>query len=328
MKRFALAITLSYLLSACAGHPQEVETKRDELIPAQIAPEFAKPLELVEIPKPIPFPNQLKPLPHLSAPATTSSPTQSVNDANAAARIEPTPSGFINAIQVWPYSPAALYQVYSSPGQTTDLVFQGGEHLIDVSVSDPVRWIVGDTSSGTADAQQSHLIVKPTRAGLKANLIITTDRRTYYVELHSATETWMAAVSWEYPSDRLAALKVANQKRETDTSVASGLQLDRLQFRYRITGDDVAWKPLRAFDDGQKVYIQFPSDITQGEMPPLFVLGSEGDAQLVNYRVRAPYYIVDRLFSAAELKLGAKDAKSVRIIRSDLEVPRRKKGRR
>ncbi len=64
------------------------------------------------------------------------------------------------------------------------------------------------------------------------------------------------------------------------------------------------WKPQRAFDDGEKVYIQFPPGIAQGELPPLFVIGAQGDGQLVNYRFRPPYYIVDRLFGAAELRLG------------------------
>ena len=33
-------------------------------------------------------------------------------------------------------------------------------------------------------------------------------------------------------------------------------------------------------------------------------MGAEGDGKLVNYRFRSPYYIVDRLFGAAELRLG------------------------
>src|SRR3546814_3447966 len=80
-----------------------------------------------------------------------------------------------------------------------------------------------------------------------------------------------------------------------------------------MSGGAPAWRPLRAFDDGDKVYIQFPANIGQGELPPLFVIGAEGDVQLVNYRVRPPYLIVDRLFGAAELRLGGKHAQVVRI---------------
>jgi type IV secretion system protein VirB9 len=76
------------------------------------------------------------------------------------------------------------------------------------------------------------------------------------------------------------------------------------------------WRPLRAFDDGLKVYIEFPRGIAQGEMPPLFVLGPKGDAELVNYR-HQNYYIVDRLFAAAELRLGDDGGKKIRIVRTD-----------
>lgn len=65
------------------------------------------------------------------------------------------------------------------------------------------------------------------------------------------------------------------------------------------------------------MYIQFPRRIDQGEMPPLFVVGPEGDNQLVNYRVRGSYYIVDRLFAAAELRLGEDSQQVVRISRMD-----------
>jgi hypothetical protein len=85
----------------------------------------------------------------------------------------------------------------------------------------------------------------------------------------------------------------------------------------RGLGSNPPWKPLRAFDDGEKVYIQFPPGIAQGELPPLFVIGAQGDGQLVNYRFRSPYYIVDRLFGAAELRLGGDKGDVVRIERTD-----------
>jgi len=82
-----------------------------------------------------------------------------------------------------------------------------------------------------------------------------------------------------------------------------------------LSGDRPSWRPLRAFDDGQKTYIEFPSGLSQGEAPPLFVLGADGKAELANYRVRERYYIVDRLFDAAELRLGLKKQQVVRITR-------------
>src|SRR3546814_18984857 len=88
---------------------------------------------------------------------------------------------------------------------------------------------------------------------------------------------------------------------------------------YAIDGDRAPWRPLHAFDDGRQVFIEFPKGIGQGELPPLFVVGSEGDtSELVNYRVRGNYVVVDRLFAAAELRFGSgKNQKRVRITRTD-----------
>ena len=244
-----------------------------------------------------------------------------VSRANAEARVAPTREGYVNAIQVWPYSDGALYQVYAAPGRVTVISLQPGEELVTVAAGDTVRWIVGDTSSGADDALRVSVLVKPTRAGLKTNLVITTSRRTYLIELTSTEKAWMASVSWDYPKDRMLALQRQAQAAQASAPVDTGLSLEKIRFRYAVSGGNPPWKPLRAFDDGEKVYIQFPPGIAQGELPPLFVIGARGDGQLVNYRFRSPYYIVDRLFGAAELRLGGGKGSDggdvVRIERTD-----------
>ncbi|MET3515016.1 type IV secretion system protein VirB9 [Pseudacidovorax sp. 1753] len=292
----------------------------DEPVEATRVPEPASPAAVIEVPQVLPMPAQLKPLDtEAPAPVATEPADEArrVARANDDARVAPTRDGYVNAIQVWPYSEGALYQVYAAPGRVTAILLQAGEELVTVAAGDTVRWIVGDTASGAGETARFSVLVKPIRADLKTNLVITTNRRTYLVELTSTQQAWMASVSWDYPKDRLIALKREAVKAQAATPIDSGLALERLRFRYAMRGDSPPWKPLRAFDDGEKVYIQFPAGITQGELPPLFVVGAQGDAQLVNYRFRPPYYIVDRLFGAAELRLGAGKADVVRIERSD-----------
>src|SRR3546814_9946399 len=65
----------------------------------------------------------------------------------------------------------------------------------------------------------------------------------------------------------------------------------------------------------------FGEDIATGDMPPLFVIGGSGEAELVNYRVQGRYMIVDRLFERGELRLGA--GKQARVVRIKREMPRR-----
>jgi len=194
---------------------------------------------------------------------------------------------------------------------------QKGEELVTVAAGDTVRWIVGDTFSGAGDALRVSVLVKPIRSNLKTNLVITTSRRTYLIELTSTEKAWMASVSWNYPKDRMLALQRQARAAQVSAPVDADLSLERIRFRYVISGSNPPWQPLRAFDDGEKVYIQFPAGIAQGELPPMFVIGAQGDGQLVNYRFRSPYYIVDRLFGAAELRLGADKGDVVRIERTD-----------
>ena len=241
--------------------------------------------------------------------------------------MEPLKSAYLNAIQVYPFSPGALYQVYTSPGRITDVALEPGEELRDVSSPDTVRWIIGDTESGEGSQRAIHIAIKPTKTGLKSNLAIYTSRRTYFLELTSTPETWMASVAWEYPQEHLQILKSANRDRELAQPLAENVPLDHLQFRYDISGDSPPWRPMRAFDDGTHVYIQFPESIAQSDRPPLFVLGASGEGELVNYRTRGAYYIVDRLFSSAELRLGTKKAQVVSIQRTDLPSGKRDRTR-
>lgn len=323
IRNYALPLILSATIATvtgCATHGKPPDITLDEPIAAQLLPELPKPIEVVEVPKPLPLPEQLKAFGNLPedkpAPESPDEKTR-VAHANAEARVAPSREGYINAIQVWPYSDGALYQLYTSPGRVTVIALQQGEELVTVSAGDTVRWIVGDTASGAGASLRVNILVKPTRIGLKTNLVITTNRRTYLLELSSTPQAWMASASWDYPKDRMLALQKQAQQGQAAAPVDSGLSLERIKFRYAISGDSPPWKPLRAFDDGERVYIQFPAGIAQGELPPLFVIGSQGDGQLVNYRFRSPYYVVDRLFGAAELRLGTDKAAVVRIERTD-----------
>ncbi len=317
-------VLLAVLATGCGtqGKPPP-SIALDEPVQAQALPEPPNPIEVVAVPEVLPMPAQMKPLPKGGEAQPAPEPVDEkarVARANAEARMAPTREGYVNAIQVWPYTDGALYQVYAAPGRVTAIVLQPGEELVTVAAGDTVRWIVGDTASGTSEALRVKVLVKPIRSGLKTNLVITTSRRTYLVELTSTEKTWMASVSWEYPKDKMLALQRQAQAAQAAAPIESGLSLEKLRFRYAIGGGNPAWKPLRAFDDGEKVYIQFPAGIAQGELPPLFVIGAQGDGQLVNYRFRPPYYIVDRLFGAAELRLGGGgglDGDVVRIKRTD-----------
>jgi len=260
----------------------------------------------------------------VSVSAEPADPKQRVGRANAEARVQPDRQAYRNAIQQYAWAEGALYQVYAAPGQVTDIVLQEGETLVGpgpVAAGDTVRWIIGDTLSGSGASRRVHLLVKPTRSDISTNLVINTDRRTYHVELRATPATYMASVSWTYPADELIALRAAEAEQERLAPVAAGLDLAALDFRYRISGDKVGWMPLRVFDGGRQTFVEFAEGIASDEMPPIFALNDRGEAELVNYRVNGRYMIVDRILDRAVLRLGV--GKAAREVRIDREKARR-----
>ena len=317
--RALILIPLCASLSACAnaawlpsflrsGPPmQAAQLQEDEPAPHIIPAAFVQSVPITTVAALAPPPKQAK-------NKAGKTPTQRVTAANTAALQEPSTDGYINAIQVYNFSDGALYRLYAAPQEVSDIALQPGENLTAISAGDTTRWVVGDTTSGSGSSKQVHVLAKPYAAGLKTNLVITTDRRSYHLELQSTSDTFMAAVSWTYPQDNLvkSLATAAVAPSPTDGLPA----IENLHFGYTISGDNVAWKPVRAFDDGTRVYIEFPKALAQGDAPPLFVSGPNGDHDLVNYRVRGSYYVVDQLFAQAELRYGQDHQQVVKIKRT------------
>ena len=245
---------------------------------------------------------------------------KTITRANILASHGPKKGKFINSITVYNYLPGALYQIYTSPIHITDIMLQPGEELTSPpAAGDTVRWVVGDTFSGSGPKRRVHVFLKPTTAGLQTNIILTTNRRTYYLEARSFNNTYQASVSWHYPHDEFKTMqRKVLQKNEETKNIIGNIDIKNINFDYKIKGD-AKWKPAIVFDDGQKTYIKFPDGVRAWEIPPLFILAkpeSERSAQIVNYRYKNRYYIVDRLFLGAVLKMGEKEQDKVFIYRN------------
>ena len=197
-RKSALPVIL-LALAGCATQGKPPPTiSLDEPVQAQPLPEPPAPVEVVAVPEVLPMPAQLKPLPEAEDAKPTPEPadeTVRVSRANAEARVAPTREGYVNAIQVWPFTDGALYQVYAAVGRVTRFAPAGrgtgdggrrryraldrGRHV------QRQRCRSARERAGQADS-----------LGLKTNLVITTSRRTYLLELASTEKTWMASVSW------------------------------------------------------------------------------------------------------------------------------------
>lgn len=310
-------------LAGCAGSPGVVSVEAapivaDSFVPATLAtlpadplPPAVVPVAVPEYPPPAPAEPLRWPLPETSdEPAR---PLTRVADANRDAEREPRRDAYANAVQIYDWAEGALYRLYTAPERVSDIALEPGESLVAVAAGDTARWVIGDTTSGTGPARRIHVLVKPTAPGLRTNLIVTTDRRVYHVSLESSAGPAMTGIAWTYPAADLLVVNAVPSEAVRTTPPPAGLDVDALSFAYVIEGDDPPWRPLRAFDDGRQVFIEFGDGLARGEAPPLFVSGSAGGLELVNYRVRGRFYIVDRLFAAAELRLGERRQQVVRI---------------
>lgn len=221
---------------------------------------------------------------------------------------------------------AGLPTVVCAPLRICIIELQPGERIVgEPQIGDSVRWNISPAMYGTGDNATQIIVLKPQAPGLDTDLLITTDRRAYYIRLVSKPKEYVARVAFAYPDDdnnrkwkrQIAAQRAAsNQSRPSSEILPAMMAVEKLNFNYKVRGGNKHIRPLRVFDDGAKTFIQMPAEIQHREAPVLVVIGSDGKGEMTNYRVKEQTYIVDRLFDRADLLLGAgKKAQKVEIVR-------------
>jgi P-type conjugative transfer protein TrbG len=251
--------------------------------------------------------------------ARAPTPVETLAAANTAARQGPTRDGFVQARHVYAYELGAIYEVYAHPSYVSTILLEPGETLTDIAAGDTSRWMVTQAESETAEDPRSVVLVKPNASGLRTNIVLITDRRTYLIEAVSqAGAAYSAQVAWSY--------------QQTE-SAAQAAPIDAINLNYRIRtthGSRPSWLPTRVFDDGRRTWVEFSPDVDASDLPPLFAVTGEG-AELVNYRTqRGPSgqrYMIDRIFDVAELRLGTRSPIIVRIERNPSDPQRRSRNR-
>jgi type IV secretion system protein VirB9 len=179
-----------------------------------------------------PLPGQMMPLPSKKSSGRTNlSGEDAITAANQKASQIPTSSHYINSIMTFDYMPGALYQIYSAPLRVTDVQFQEGEHINSVGAGDTLRWQVSKTFSGAGLTRAEHLLVKPTDEGLTNSLVVTTDKRTYHLMLHSTPNTYMASVAWHYEDGDGMLEKFDDDLAAGNANAEGGVDVSHLDFK-------------------------------------------------------------------------------------------------
>jgi P-type conjugative transfer protein TrbG len=221
---------------------------------------------------------------------------------------------------------AGLPIVVCAPLRVCMIELQPGERITgEPQIGDSIRWNVSPAMYGQGEETTSAIVLKPQEPGLDTNLLITTDRRAYYLRLVSKPQDYVARVAFSYPEEEngkkwqehlIAQRAQALESKRDASAMPAMITAEKLNFAYKVAGANEQLRPLRVFDDGAKTYIQMRPEIQNTEAPVLVVLGSDGKGEMTNYRVQQQTYIVDRVFERARLILGAgKKAQKVEITR-------------
>lgn len=201
--------------------------------------------------------------------------------------------------------------IVCAPLRVCDVELQPGEKVLGTpNVGDNVRWDISPGHSGSGPDAQTHVIIKPHQAGLDTNLVISTDRRTYHLRLVSDPTNYVSDVAFSYPSDDKKAwdaeIAAVDAKQSDVIATMPPLTADKLNFNFTVKATSGApeWVPVRVFDDGAHTYIQMPKGMAATEAPVLVLLDDSGHEQLVNYRLRGDYFVIDRVIDKAALEAG------------------------
>ena len=217
------------------------------------------------------------------------------------------------------------------------------EALVDDPIAgDQARWIITTARTGKGGAS-TLVIVKPKACDVTTNLVLSTDRRIYDLDLDSppcparATNpkrAYTRHIRFSYPNEsngltgspapESTLAEIADsvpQKPAEPPDVESPNRSDTAwNTRYRVVRDSrrpfdllgrkrptFPWQPTRIADDGAHVYVTLPTLAWKYPAPVLYALEDDGSRTIVNYNLRDTVIVTDRLFKRGVLVIPSGD---------------------
>ena len=220
---------------------------------------------------------------------------------------------------------------------------QSGEQLVDEPIAgDQARWIITKARTGAGGAS-TLVIVKPKACDISTNLILSTDRRIYDLDLDSPAcksggtnpkQQYTRHVRFEYPDDSaraLASVAAAPDGEASSSPHASGSHESQSETSNTFMPDSAAlnrdyrvargrrgpfgifghkplefpWLPTMIADDGAHVYITLPPDAKRHAAPVLYAIENDGSRTMLNFTLRDGVIVTDRIFKRGLFVLAA-----------------------
>lgn len=209
------------------------------------------------------------------------------------------PSYSDNTANVYNYNKYKQFEINTKVGYVTDVQLRPGEVVQKIASGNTTQWQVDvDIIDGV-----QHVYIKPIVSGIRTNMIINTDQRSYRFLVNSTDEMEYVVVFNFAELDREAQLKA-----EAEALAAQQARLDnlkRLQNTHFNTNYKViktknvktAYVPKNIFDDGQKTYIEVSDLALRDNLPLVYSYDDweKGKLQLVNYRLKNNVIEIDKV---------------------------------
>ena len=202
---------------------------------------------------------------------------------------------------IFQYADNSVYQIYSKPNYLTTIKLQPGEKIIFKAGGDTENWQLEQTTGGKDN--QEILLLVPTDVDLKTNLVITTDRHTYLINVVSTEDKYNPLVEWQYPQER----KLFYENYNNNTESLAVNDIKNLNYGYTISNKKYNFSPNLVFDDGTKTYILMKNNLQ--EMPSFYVKGADNQLTLVTSRVEGRYVVLDYVTDEIYVINGTKTVK-------------------
>lgn len=209
------------------------------------------------------------------------------------------PSYSDNTANVYNYNKYKQFEINTKVGYVTDVQLRPGEVVQKIASGNTTQWQVDvDIIDGV-----QHVYIKPMVSGIRTNMIINTDQRSYRFLVNSTDEMEYVVVFNFAELDRETQLKA-----EAEALAAQQARLDnlkRLQNTHFNTNYKViktknvktAYVPKNIFDDGQKTYIEVSDLALRDNLPLVYSYDDweKGKLQLVNYRLKNNVIEIDKV---------------------------------
>lgn len=200
------------------------------------------------------------------------------------------------------YYKTNTYEVFTKTNFTTALKFNADEDIVYVGGGDTENWMIDETKGGSDGA--AIIFVKPNDENLLTNLTVVTNKRTYFIMLHSSKNgKYNPLVEWKYPYENT--MKFTPTKTKTHTynkEIKSNVKDAReLNFGY-VWSKKYSFSPEQVYNDGVKTIIILSKKLQ--ESPVVYGYSEDGDLTLINSRTIDNKIIIDKVVNKLQLVLG------------------------